>query len=96
MNPLQEYQAVSIVKHPKFNPSRLDNNMAIITVDKVIDLTQPTVNTACLPSCDDQFDFRSVLTLTLYLRLRCTYAYAVLTLTLYLRVGYIVNHKGNR
>ena len=55
---VQEYQAVSIVKHPRFNPSRLDNNLAIITVDKVIDLTNPTVNTACLPSCDDQFDFR--------------------------------------
>jgi hypothetical protein len=57
---LQEYQAVKIVRHPAFNPSRLDNNMAIITVDKVIDLTNPTVNTACLPSCDDQFDFRLV------------------------------------
>lgn len=54
----QEYAAVSIVKHPRFNPSRLDNDLAIITVDKVIDLTNPTVNTACLPSCDDQFDFK--------------------------------------
>ena len=54
----QEYTVVKILKHPKFNPKRLDNNLAILTLDRNLDLSPPSVNTACLPSCDDQFDFR--------------------------------------
>jgi len=63
VNPLepvqhQEYTVVRILKHPQFNPKRLDNNMAILTLDRKLDLSPSTVNTACLPSCDTQFDFK--------------------------------------
>ena len=54
----QEYTVVRILKHPSFNTARLDHDLAILTVDKVINLSSSTVNTACLPACDDQFDFR--------------------------------------
>merc|ERR1712157_522330 len=37
--------------------TRLDNNLAILYVDRDISLNHPYVNTACLPSCDNQFDF---------------------------------------
>jgi secreted trypsin-like serine protease len=56
--PHQEYTVVKFIKHPRFNLARLDYDLAILTVDKVIDLSPSTVNTVCLPSCDDQFDFR--------------------------------------
>merc|ERR1712107_876301 len=54
----QEYTVVRILKHPKFSEKRLSNNIAILTVEKDIDLSLSTVNTACLPSCDNQFDYR--------------------------------------
>merc|ERR1711872_207247 len=54
----QEYTVVKILKHPQFSAKRLSNNMAILTLDRNIDLSPSTVNTACLPSCDQQFDFR--------------------------------------
>jgi len=54
----QEYTVVRILKHPEFSEKRLSNNIAILTVEKDIDLGLSTVNTACLPSCDDQFDYR--------------------------------------
>jgi len=54
----REYTVSRILVHPKFNSKRLDHNLAILTVDRNIDLGNPNVNTACLPSCEDQFDFR--------------------------------------
>merc|ERR1719477_439590 len=43
----------------KFNlmrNTRLSNDLAILYVDRDINLNHPYVNTACLPSCADQFD----------------------------------------
>ncbi len=54
----REYTVVKITKHPQFSSKRLNNNIALLTVNQDIDLSQSNVNTACLPSCDNQFDFR--------------------------------------
>eukprot|EP00088_Acartia_fossae_P035299 TRINITY_DN36332_c0_g1_i1.p1 TRINITY_DN36332_c0_g1~~TRINITY_DN36332_c0_g1_i1.p1 ORF type:complete len:454 (-),score=113.52 TRINITY_DN36332_c0_g1_i1:109-1470(-) len=54
----QEYTVVKILKHPNFNPRRLDNDLAILTVERQIDLSQPHINTVCYPGCDDQFSYR--------------------------------------
>jgi len=54
----QEYTVTRILVHPKFSAKRLDHNLAILTVDRNIGLRDANVNTACLPSCEDQFDFR--------------------------------------
>merc|ERR1712228_936327 len=45
-------------KNPQFTPGRLDNDIAILYVERDIDLSSPYVNTACLPSCDNQFDYQ--------------------------------------
>merc|ERR1712228_656134 len=37
--------------------TRLSNDLAILYVDRDINLNHPYVNTACLPSCDNQFDY---------------------------------------
>ena len=52
-----EYTVKRILKHPDFGTKLLTNNLAILYVDRNINLNHPYVNTACLPSCDDQFDF---------------------------------------
>jgi len=53
-----EYTVVRILKHPQFNAGRLDNDLAILYTDRNIDIfANPHVNTACLPSCDNQFDY---------------------------------------
>merc|ERR1719336_2772237 len=54
----EEYTVTRLLKHPEFNPGRLDNDIAILYVDRDIDLSSPYVNTACLPSCDNQFDYQ--------------------------------------
>jgi len=55
----QEYTVVRILKHPQFNAGRLDNDLAILYTDRDINInSNPYVNTACLPSCDNQFDFQ--------------------------------------
>ena len=54
----EEYTVVRILKHPQFNAGRLDNDLAILYTDRNIEInSSPYVNTACLPSCDNQFDF---------------------------------------
>ena len=53
-----EYAVTNILKHPSFDPVRLHHNLAILTLATPVDLSLPTVNTACLPACDEQFDFR--------------------------------------
>jgi len=53
-----EYTVRRILKHPGFNPSRLDNDIAILYTDRNIDLRQTNINTACLPSCNQQFDYK--------------------------------------
>jgi len=54
----EEYTVTRILKHPNFNAGRLDNDIAILYTDKNINLNSPYVNTACLPSCDNQFDYQ--------------------------------------
>merc|ERR1712077_176558 len=56
-NAHEEYTVTRILKHPDMSLTRLDNNLAILYVDRDISLNSPYVNTACLPSCDNQFDF---------------------------------------
>merc|ERR1712110_687732 len=54
----QEYTVTRILKHPQFNAGRLDNDIAILYTERNIEInSSPYVNTACLPSCDNQFDF---------------------------------------
>lgn len=53
-----EYTVVKILKHPSFSPKRLSGNIALLTLDRDVNLRKPTVNTVCLPTCDQQFDFR--------------------------------------
>jgi len=54
----EEYTVTRLLKHPQFNAGRLDNDIAILYVDRDINLNSPYVNTACLPSCDNQFDYK--------------------------------------
>merc|ERR1711872_449257 len=54
----EEYTVTRLLKHPQFNAGRLDNDIALLYVDRDIDLNNPDVNTACLPSCDNQFDYQ--------------------------------------
>jgi len=53
----EEYTVTRILKHPEMSLTRLDNNLAILYVDRDINLNNPNVNTVCLPACDNQFDY---------------------------------------
>jgi len=50
-----EYTVVRLLKHPQFDARRLSNDIAILYTQNPINLNKPHVNTACLPSCKDQF-----------------------------------------
>ena len=52
----EEYTVMRILKHPAMSLTRLSDDIALLTVDRDINLANPYVNTACLPSCDNQFD----------------------------------------
>merc|ERR1712059_32322 len=52
-----EYSVVRIIRHPEFNKGRLNNDIALLILDRQVDLNHPYINTACLPSCRDQFDY---------------------------------------
>jgi len=54
----EEYTISKIIKHPQFDPKRLRNDIAILRVNQRINLNHPYVNAACLPSCDNQFDYQ--------------------------------------
>jgi len=54
----EEYTVTRILKHPQMSNTRLSNDLALLYVDRDIDLNHPYVNTACLPSCSDQFDYQ--------------------------------------
>jgi len=54
----EEYTVTRILKHPQMSNTRLSNDIAILYVDRDINLDHPYVNTACLPSCDNQFDYQ--------------------------------------
>ena len=47
-----------VVKHPQFTPKRLSHDLAVLVLEQTIDLSQPTENTACLPSCENQFAYQ--------------------------------------
>eukprot|EP00096_Caligus_rogercresseyi_P008018 TRINITY_DN2626_c0_g1_i1.p1 TRINITY_DN2626_c0_g1~~TRINITY_DN2626_c0_g1_i1.p1 ORF type:complete len:448 (-),score=89.23 TRINITY_DN2626_c0_g1_i1:123-1466(-) len=51
-----EYTVVKFVTHPSFNSKRLTNDIALLTLDRSIDLSPNGVSAACLPSCLDMFD----------------------------------------
>jgi len=50
-----EYTVTRLLKHPDFHAGRLSNDIAILYTQTNINLNKPNVNTACLPSCRDQF-----------------------------------------
>jgi len=52
----EEYFSINILKHPQFDAKSLKNDIALITLSRNINLNHPYVNTACLPSCDHQFN----------------------------------------
>merc|ERR1712038_103965 len=54
----EEYTVSRILKHPQMSNTRLSNDLAILYVERDINLNHPYVNTACLPSCADQFDYQ--------------------------------------
>jgi secreted trypsin-like serine protease len=54
----EEYTVTRILKHPQMSNGRLSNDLAILYVDRDINLNHPTVNTACLPSCQEQFSYQ--------------------------------------
>merc|ERR1712121_560161 len=56
----EEYTVTRILKHPQMSNTRLSNDLAILYVERDINLNHPYVNTACLPSCADQFDPKKV------------------------------------
>jgi len=51
----EEYTVTRFIKHPQFHSGRLSNDIAILYTDGNINLNNPNANTACLPSCRDQF-----------------------------------------
>ena len=51
----QEYTVEKVVKHPQFTPKRLSHDIAVLVLVQDIDLSKPHVNSACLPSCENQF-----------------------------------------
>jgi len=53
----QEYEVDNFINAPRYNSRRLSNDVALLTLRSFVDLSSPYVNTACLPSCRDQFDF---------------------------------------
>ena len=54
----EEYEVLKITKHPRYKPKRFTDDLAVLTVERTISLTSKNgVNAACLPACDNQFDF---------------------------------------
>jgi len=54
----EEYNVTGILKHPRFNKNRLSYDIALLKVKGNINLNHPYVNTACLPTCKNQFDYQ--------------------------------------
>jgi len=51
----QEHKVRRVFKHNNFNKKRLDYDIAVLLLEREVDLAHPMVNTACLPSCREQF-----------------------------------------
>ncbi|CAG5074118.1 Similar to PPAF2: Phenoloxidase-activating factor 2 (Holotrichia diomphalia) [Cotesia congregata] len=55
----QDYQAKKIIKHPGFNTDTMENNIALIILDRNVPLaTSPHISTACLSSSTPSFGSR--------------------------------------
>jgi len=52
----EEYVVVSFKIHPRFNPNRLSDDIAVLILDRAINLNKKGVNAACYPGCPDMFD----------------------------------------
>lgn len=52
----QDYQPIKIIKHPGYNTNTMENNIALIILDRIVPLaTSPHINTACLSSGTPSF-----------------------------------------
>ncbi|KAH0552013.1 hypothetical protein KQX54_004148 [Cotesia glomerata] len=52
----QDYQATKIIKHPGYNSETMENNIALIILDRIVPLAaSPHINTACLSSSTPLF-----------------------------------------
>ena len=54
----EEYSVVRVIMHPQYNSKRLSNDIAILRLNRRVNLNHRYVNAACLPSCDDQFSYK--------------------------------------
>ena len=55
----QDYIVVRFKVHDDFNKNRLDNNIAVLMLEKPIQLqNHDGANAACLPACDNMFDYK--------------------------------------
>merc|ERR1712061_596070 len=45
------------ILHPQYDSRRLSNDIAILRLNRRVNLNHRYVNTACLPSCGDQFSY---------------------------------------
>jgi len=53
----EEYRVTRVSVHPQFDRKRLSNDIAVLRLDRRINLSHEYVNAACLPACDDQFSY---------------------------------------
>ena len=55
----EEYVVVSFKIHPRFNPNRLSDDIAVLLLDRPINLlSRNGVNAACYPGCNNMFDYQ--------------------------------------
>ena len=55
----QEYTVIRFVKHNRYDPKRLSDDIAVLILDRPIDLKQYNgINAACFPACRNMFDYR--------------------------------------
>jgi len=54
----EEYNVLSAAIHPRFDRKRLSNDLAVLRLSQRVNLNHRYVNTACLPSCRDQFSYQ--------------------------------------
>ncbi|TRY72248.1 hypothetical protein TCAL_03143 [Tigriopus californicus] len=55
----EEYTVVKFTVHPQYRPKRFINDLAVLVVDRPINLvSHDGVNAACLPHCPEMFDYK--------------------------------------
>jgi len=55
----EEFVVVSFKIHPRFNPNRLSDDIAVLLLDRPINLlSRNGVNAACYPGCNNMFDYQ--------------------------------------